>query len=61
MVTKIPLTQLLQEVIIVSKGVCRLEADTYYREFVKVDGQYKKFSGRVARLSRERRCQEDKI
>lgn len=46
MVTKIPLTQLLQEAIIVSKARFNkpVVLHTYYREFVKVDGQYKKFS-----------------
>lgn len=46
MVTKIPLTQVLQDVITASKARFNkpVVLHTYYREFVKVDGQYKKFS-----------------
>lgn len=46
MVTKIPLTQVLQDVIVASKARFNkpVVLHTYYREFVKVDGKYKKFS-----------------
>lgn len=46
LVTKIPLEQVMQDVIDASKARFNkpIVLHTYYREFVKVDGKYKKFS-----------------
>ncbi len=46
MITKIPLTKVLEDIIIASKARFNkpIVLHTYYREFVKVDDQYKKFS-----------------